>query len=132
MAAQMTSCERLLAAIHHEEPDRVPVSPRIGAYLTVTYGSSSWMHHLKAAREFGFDLMLPVASPVPAFIHAPQLTYRWLPSEVRVRQEIVLGIGGVRALKALGIEPTDSEAVVPLYLGRRAVRQRYFTLRKAA
>ena len=95
MAAQMTSCERLLAAIHHEEPDRVPVSPRIGAYLTVTYGSSSWMHHLKAAREFGFDLMLPVASPVPAFIHAPQLTYRWLPSEVRVRQEIEEQDGGV-------------------------------------
>lgn len=35
-------------------------------------------------------------------------------------------------LGALGIQPTDIEAVVPLYLGRRAQRQRYFTLRKAA
>ncbi|HUT20898.1 MAG TPA: uroporphyrinogen decarboxylase family protein [Anaerolineae bacterium] len=88
MTSQMTSRERLLAAIRHEEPDRVPVSPRIGAFLTVYYGSSSWMHHLKAAREFGFDIMLPVASPVPAFFQSPRLTYRWLPPEVVVQQEI--------------------------------------------
>jgi uroporphyrinogen decarboxylase len=95
MAAHMTSRQRLLSAIRHEEPDRVPVSPRIAAFLAVHYGSSSWMHHLKAAREFGFDLMLPVASPVPAFFHAPQLAYRCLPPEVVVRQETKEQDGGV-------------------------------------
>jgi hypothetical protein len=84
----MTSKERLLAAIRHTEPDRVPISPRIGAYLVGYYGSSSWMHHLRAAREFGFDLVLPVASPVPAMLWSPQLTYRGLSPEVHVRQEI--------------------------------------------
>ena len=88
MSAEMTSRERLLAAIRHEEPDRVPVSPRIGAFLVVYYGSSSWMHHLKAAEEFGFDICLPVASPVPAFLHNPTLTHRHLHPQVRVTQQI--------------------------------------------
>ncbi|MBN1641420.1 MAG: hypothetical protein JXA09_09300, partial [Anaerolineae bacterium] len=67
---------------------RVPISPRIGAYLVGYYGSSSWMHHVKAAREFGFDVMLPLGGPVPAMLWSPQLTYRWFPPEVRVRQRI--------------------------------------------
>jgi len=35
-------------------------------------------------------------------------------------------------LEVLGIVPTDIEAVVPLYLGRQSLRQRYFALRKPA
>jgi NADH dehydrogenase len=35
-------------------------------------------------------------------------------------------------LAALGITPTDIEAAVPLYLGQRSQRQRYFSLRKPA
>ena len=35
-------------------------------------------------------------------------------------------------LEALGIEPTDIEAVVPLYLGNRSLRRRYFALRRPA
>jgi len=92
----MTSRARLLSAMHREIPDRVPISPRIGAFLTVYYGSSSWMHHLKAAQEFGFDLCLPVANPVPTFILSPSLSYRFLPPDVRVTQQVEEQDGGVR------------------------------------
>ncbi len=88
MSASMTGRERLWAAIRHQEPDRVPVSPRIAAFLATYYGSSSWMQHLRAAREFGFDVMLPVVSPVPAAIHSPPHVYRNLSPQVRVRQQI--------------------------------------------
>ncbi|MFH1568920.1 MAG: uroporphyrinogen decarboxylase family protein [Gemmatimonadota bacterium] len=37
----MTGRERLLAAIRHEEPDRVPVSPRIQAWMRAELGDSS-------------------------------------------------------------------------------------------
>lgn len=96
MTVEMTSRERLLAVMRHEIPDRVPISPRIAAFLSVYYGSSSWMHHLKAAREFGFDICLPVASPAPAFIYSPSLTYRHLPPEVKVMQQVEEQDGGVR------------------------------------
>ncbi len=36
----MTGRERLLAAIRHEEADRVPVSPRVGAWLQANYGDA--------------------------------------------------------------------------------------------
>ena len=36
----MTGRERILAAIRHEEPDRVPVSPRVAAWLTAEYGDA--------------------------------------------------------------------------------------------
>ena len=88
MGTEMTGKERLLAAIRHREPDRVPVSPRIAVFLSVYYGSSSWMHHLKAAEEFGFDICLPVASPVSPFIYSPPLVYGYLPQEVKVTQRI--------------------------------------------
>ncbi len=37
--AEMTGRERLLTAIAHEEADRVPISPRYGAWLQAKYGS---------------------------------------------------------------------------------------------
>ncbi len=36
--ASMTGRERIEAAVRHEEPDRVPISPRTGAYLTHRHG----------------------------------------------------------------------------------------------
>lgn len=54
----MTSRERLLAAIRHEEPGRVPVSPRLGAFLGDNYGCSRWQHEIKAAKEFDFDSVI--------------------------------------------------------------------------
>jgi len=39
--AEMTGRQRLLTALAHEEPDRVPISPRYGAWLQAEYGSVS-------------------------------------------------------------------------------------------
>jgi hypothetical protein len=41
MKAEMTGRERILATIRHQEPDRVPVSPRIWAWLVSEYGDES-------------------------------------------------------------------------------------------
>ena len=41
MNTEMAGQERILAAIRHEEPDRVPVSPRVQAWLTAEYGNAS-------------------------------------------------------------------------------------------
>ncbi|NPV09819.1 MAG: hypothetical protein HPY83_17900 [Anaerolineae bacterium] len=88
MTAKMTSRERLLATIRHEEPDRVPVSPRIWAFLMDYYGGGSWEFILRASQEFDYDIYFATPGPLPAFI-GPSLTYRSFPSpEVRVTQEI--------------------------------------------
>ena len=88
MPTGMTGRERILAAMRGEMPDRVPISPRIGVFLSVYYGASSWMHHLKAADEFGFDLCLPAQGPVPAFVYGPALSYPFVSPEVKVTQTI--------------------------------------------
>ncbi len=71
----MTSRERLLAAIRHQEPDRVPISPRIGAFLVDYYGHSGWMYELKAAREFGFDPLVFLGSPYPNYVRQWHASY---------------------------------------------------------
>ncbi len=87
MTATMTSKERLLAAIRHQEPDRVPVSPRIWAFLTEYYGASSWEYILRGAQEFGYDVFDPQPGPQATFIN-PSLVYRHLPPQVKVVQHI--------------------------------------------
>lgn len=51
----MSSRERLLAAIRGQEPDRVPISPRMHPFLLGYYGCACWLHYLKAQAEFDFD-----------------------------------------------------------------------------
>jgi len=94
MPAQMTSQERILAAIRHEEADRVPISPRIWAFLMSYYGAKSWLEELRAAEEFGYDPWIHTASPVRT-IQELDMAYRDLADEVRVRQEVVQEGGGV-------------------------------------
>ena len=53
----MTSKQRILTAIRHEEPDRVPVSPFTWHLLRKWYGDVSWDLELRAGREHGFDPM---------------------------------------------------------------------------
>jgi len=43
----LTGRERIIAAIHHEESDRVPISPRIDAWLNANYGSHDLQTHIK-------------------------------------------------------------------------------------
>ena len=94
MSAAMSSRERLLAAIRHEEPDRVPVSPRIWAFLIPHYGGHTWEYHLRAAKEFDYDMYFATPGPLPPFI-GPSLTYRYFGPEVQVRQEIEEEVGAV-------------------------------------
>jgi uroporphyrinogen-III decarboxylase len=91
----MTSRERVLTAMRGGIPDRVPISPRIGAFLPGYYGASSWMHHLKAAKEFGYDICLATSHAVPSFIHAPDLRYGFVAPEVEVVQETREQDGGI-------------------------------------
>ncbi len=51
----MTSRERILATIRHEEPDRVPISPRVYAWIMANYGDFSLETHLKYLPDM--DLM---------------------------------------------------------------------------
>jgi uroporphyrinogen decarboxylase len=94
MPAEMTGRERILAAMRGEMPDRVPVSPRIGYYLQTIYGLGGWLQHVRAAREFGFDLCVPHMGPVAGFIFSPQLAYPTLPNDVRVTQQVTQEDGG--------------------------------------
>ncbi|MBN1350332.1 hypothetical protein JXJ21_13035 [candidate division KSB1 bacterium] len=66
----MTSKERILAAVRHQEGDFVPVSPRIWAFLLGYYGSASPIFHLKAAEEFGYDSIINMGTgPSDYFMH---------------------------------------------------------------
>ncbi len=56
----MSSRERLLRAIHHQEPDSVPLNPRLGHYLIDYYGCACWAHFIEAAQEFDFDPIIQV------------------------------------------------------------------------
>ena len=51
----MTGRERILAAIAHEEPDRVPVAPRVWAWMLGYYGDASLPTYLKMCEEFDCD-----------------------------------------------------------------------------
>lgn len=44
---KMTGRERILATIRHQEPDRVPISPRVHAWLIAEYGDSGLTTHLE-------------------------------------------------------------------------------------
>ncbi|MGQ9556197.1 MAG: uroporphyrinogen decarboxylase family protein [Anaerolineae bacterium] len=94
MSAAMSSRERLLAAIRHEEPDRVPVSPRMWAFLIPYYGGHTWEYDLRAAKEFDYDVYFATPGPLPPFI-GPSLTYRHFGAEVKVRQQIEEEAGAV-------------------------------------
>jgi uroporphyrinogen decarboxylase len=78
MPARMTSRERLLAAIRHEEPDRVPVGPRVWVWLQEQYGSFAWPYEVRAGREFDFDPMIYLPGPYPNYVHQLQSSYEHL------------------------------------------------------
>ena len=64
MTTAITSRERLLTTIRHQEPDRVPISPRYYDYLNGVEGCSYWMHALDFARKVEID---------PPIIFPPQV-----------------------------------------------------------
>ncbi len=54
----MTGRERILAAIRHEEPDCVPIAPRVWAWLMAEHGSQDLATHLRVFPDL--DQMFPV------------------------------------------------------------------------
>jgi uroporphyrinogen decarboxylase len=78
--------ERILTAIRHEEPDRVPVSPRVGFFLLEYYGGDGWEHMLKAAAEFDFDPIILIGPQLPNYLYWPPERYPEIPG-VRIRSE---------------------------------------------
>jgi len=83
----MTSKQRLMAAIRHEEVDYVPCSPRIWAWLKEYYGNSDWKTHLHAAKEFDFDPTIIISSGIPNYFTATDDSVDGL-SDVEIKIEV--------------------------------------------
>jgi len=62
----MTGKERILTTIKHEEPDRVPISPRMYAYIKSQYGDESLATHLKHFPDL--DVMFIVDDGTPNYL----------------------------------------------------------------
>jgi hypothetical protein len=114
MNTSMTGRERLFSAIRHQEPDRVPVAPRIWAYLIPYYGEGGWLQVLRAAREFGFDFCEPLACPVHNFMEAI-FSQGSLPPEVRLKQEVEEEAGAVTVHRHFEtpVGPLSDETWIP-------------------
>ena len=82
--AEMTGRERLLTAIAHEEPDRVPISPRYGAWLLAEYGTVS-LERVRDEILPDIDFMHILGDSTPDYIMSYPEEYE-LP-EVEVEQK---------------------------------------------
>ncbi|NIA21049.1 MAG: hypothetical protein GWP05_03540 [Anaerolineaceae bacterium] len=82
--SQMTSKERLLAAIRFEGPDRVPVSPRFWRYLLKHEGTQKQGACLKYAEIYDIDPLLGASAGPGEFIPHPGADYSRLGSDIRV------------------------------------------------
>ncbi len=60
MSESMTSQQRLLRAIQHQEVDRVPCCPRMFNWMSGNYGMDYWVPQMRLANEFGLDPLVHV------------------------------------------------------------------------
>jgi hypothetical protein len=67
----MTSKERLLAAIAHQEPDRIPIAPRMHIWAAGRYGSHHWLRQLALRDELDMDPLIGVHFELPDYITHP-------------------------------------------------------------
>ena len=81
--AKMTGRERLLTAINHQEPDRVPISPRMFAWLWSVYGNIDLETQLKYLPDN--DLMHIVDEPTPNYLDMYPNEYHL--KDIRVEQK---------------------------------------------
>ncbi len=79
---EMTGRERLLTAMAHEEPDRVPISPRVGAWMVAEYGAGGLAKELEVLPDM--DFMSVTGDGQPNYIYSYPAEYA-LP-EVSVEQ----------------------------------------------
>ncbi len=89
--ATLTSHERLLRAIRHEEVDRVPVSPRYYDYLSGVKGCSCLHHCLWMARQYPHDPMIECLPPQNNYLLRHFGAYNDLPG---VTVEMTVGPAG--------------------------------------
>ena len=68
---EMTSKQRLLTAIRHQEPDRVPVATRMHLWSLEQYGDHNWFRQLKLQNEFGYDPLIDVQFRGASYIREP-------------------------------------------------------------
>ena len=87
MPRRMTSKERLLAAIRHQEADLVPVSPRIHVWLKDNYGCACWLHALRAAADLDYDPLIYLSSPYPNTIGELRADAEGL-NDVRIKLDV--------------------------------------------
>ncbi|MDD5482947.1 MAG: uroporphyrinogen decarboxylase family protein [Kiritimatiellae bacterium] len=73
MRSKMSSKERILAAVKHQEIDYVPVAPRIWAWFLEYYGKCGWQTYLRAAEEFDFDPVFDIGPGLPSYIGWPEI-----------------------------------------------------------
>ena len=66
----MTGRERILAAAAHQEPDRVPVAPRIHAWMLEHYGDDSLPTYLRMCEEFGGDAFWCEGIGVSSYVYS--------------------------------------------------------------
>lgn len=83
--AAMSGRERILAAARHQEPDRVPVSPRVGAWLQAEFGDSGLETQLRELPDM--DVMHIVGDGTPNYVDACPDAYDLPGVEVEQRQE---------------------------------------------
>ncbi len=69
--AEMTSRERLLAAIRHQDLDRVPVAPRMMHWGAGRHGVYTWLQQLSTQAEFGDDLLVDLNFELPDYVARP-------------------------------------------------------------
>ncbi len=67
--AQMTSKERITAVLKGEKPDRVPISPRIWAWLTERYGDKTFLEYLHLKKTFDYDPLFRLEPALPDFVY---------------------------------------------------------------
>ena len=65
---KLTSRERLLRTIRHEEVDRIAVSPRYFDWLYGTQGCECVLHCLWMKEQYAHDLMIPYGPPLHNYL----------------------------------------------------------------
>ena len=66
--AEMTSRERILTTIRHEEPDRVPISPRVGAWMSAEYQDTGLAKQMEVLPHM--DFMHIIGEPTANYVYA--------------------------------------------------------------
>ncbi|MBD3292735.1 MAG: hypothetical protein GF393_07395 [Armatimonadia bacterium] len=71
--AEMTGRERILTAIRHEEPDRVPISPRVSVWVTSVYGDATLERQMEVFPEM--DFMYIIGEPTANYVYGAYEQY---------------------------------------------------------